>query len=576
MKINNIIRNVALLALPLTCAVGSSMLTSCADALDTTSELAQFTDNAQINTPQDSLYHVTGIITQLQKIADRNLLLGELRGDLVVTTDKATKDIKNLAAFDFNEDNKYNQISDYYAVINNCNYFIANADMNLKRLGKVIFEKEFAAISAYRAWTYLQMAKIYGEVPLILTPVLTEEEAAREMQKKPSNINEICEYFIKDIAPYVDTELPSYGQANSFDMKSFFIPVRVLLGELSLWAGKYRESATYFHDYLTLQNHPVPTYTQKAQWSVQGTDFTNGNVATSIFFNYKRADDNITIIPMEENEFYGVRSEINDIFNSTEVNYYYYQAGPSKAYADMSAAENYCYVTTNAEGKRDTIYAPKTNLRFERWAGDLRYGTNWNSQKVNQDEFSKYSTDWQHVGKLPTEFVITYRTQQVYLMFAEALCRAGYPESAFCILKYGLTSLNVENHINDYEKEAAKDLLVFDKEIFIESNTQGIHARGCGDAMYDSLYCMPMPQNELASMADTIQYQIPLVEDMIIREAALEGAYEGRRYYDLMRVALRRNDPAYLAAPIARRNGTTDTNLLNLLMDKQNWYLPKK
>jgi hypothetical protein len=42
-----------------------------------------------------------------------------------------------------------------------------------------------------------------------------------------------------------------------------------------------------------------------------------------------------------------------------------------------------------------------------------------------------------------------------------------------------------------------------------------------------------------------------------------------------MRVALRRNDPAYLAKPLSVRNSTTpDAALYTLLMDKSNWYLP--
>ena len=41
-----------------------------------------------------------------------------------------------------------------------------------------------------------------------------------------------------------------------------------------------------------------------------------------------------------------------------------------------------------------------------------------------------------------------------------------------------------------------------------------------------------------------------------------------------MRVALRRGDPSYLAAPIASRNGEPDNALLHLLMESKNWYLP--
>jgi hypothetical protein len=79
----------------------------------------------------------------------------------------------------------------------------------------------------------------------------------------------------------------------------------------------------------------------------------------------------------------------------------------------------------------------------------------------------------------------------------------------------------------------------------------------------------------MASRADTVAYQIPLVEDLIISEMALEGAFEGYRYYDLMRVALRRGDANYLADPVSRRSGKRDETLYGLLSNPANWYLKK-
>ena len=87
---------------------------------------------------------------------------------------------------------------------------------------------------------------------------------------------------------------------------------------------------------------------------------------------------------------------------------------------------------------------------------------------------------------------------------------------------------------------------------------------------------LPQPDKELPTRADTVNYQIPRVEDMIITEMALEGAFEGNRFNDLMRVAIRRNDPAYLANIVSRRNEKTDETLRQLLMNTNNWYLPLK
>ena len=84
-----------------------------------------------------------------------------------------------------------------------------------------------------------------------------------------------------------------------------------------------------------------------------------------------------------------------------------------------------------------------------------------------------------------------------------------------------------------------------------------------------------MPATAMATHQDTVNYQMPLVEDFIIDEMALEGAFEGNRFYDLMRVASRPDrDASYLANRIAKRGGTEDSSLKSLLMNKSNWFLP--
>ena len=162
----------------------------------------------------------------------------------------------------------------------------------------------------------------------------------------------------------------------------------------------------------------------------------------------------------------------------------------------------------------------------------------------------------------------------IYLRYAEALNRAGYPQSAFAILKYGICNETLKNRVDASELQQAGDLVNFDPNVFRIEEVLGVHSLGSGDSHANASYVIPQPENVLATRQDTVNYQIPLVENMIIDEMALEGAFEGYRFNDLMRVALRRGDPSYLATPIARRNGETDNALLQLLMDPKNWYLP--
>lgn len=245
---------IALLAIPVMGMSGS--LASCGDMLDTDSELYAFVDDHKLNTAQDTLSSVMGVISKMQIVADRNVLISELRSDQLAVNDRATTAVKKLANFDFSGESPYCNISDYYAIVNNCNYFIENADTALSRLGKKIFEKDFAAIKTYRAWTYLQLAKTYGKVPLVLKPLLTEKEAQEAVNMNYSDINEICDFFIKDLQDCIDKDLPQYKDINGIQSKYFYIPTRVLLGEMCLWTGRYNEAAKYFYDFLTNTNQP--------------------------------------------------------------------------------------------------------------------------------------------------------------------------------------------------------------------------------------------------------------------------------------------------------------------------------
>lgn len=544
-------------------------LTSCEDMLETDSKFVMYESDNTLSNPTDSVYSVLGIINQMQKIADRTVLLGEVRADLVTITDAANADLKRLSAWDFSMENKYNSVSDYYSVINHCNYFLHHVDTTLTRRGYKIFQAEYAAVKTFRAWTYLELVKNYGSVPFVLEPLMTEIDAREAMNDKSNyaNIQQICEYFINDLTPYAYRRVPSWGNINGRNSKEFFIPMRILLGDLCLWAGRYNEAATWYHDYLTDRDEPIHQNNSKISWNnpTQFSSPSNGYTATN---------DYLSFIPMEARAFDGVISELDDIFESTRDNYNYYQLTPSMGMRRLSSEQIYC-MEYKTDTQTDTIYVPRTGLSDNLLVGDLRLYSNYTYKSTgSKNEYSEYGTETQTMTKTNTSTIPTSRAVMVYLRYAEALNRAGFPQSAMVVLKHGICQENLVNYVDSVELAAAGPLVEFDPNIFLREQIIGIHSRGSGESHCNEFYVLPLPEDSLATRQDTIDYQIPLVEDLIINEMALEGSFEGYRLYDLMRVAMRRNDPAYLADPISNRMSETDEALRAKLMDMNNWYLP--
>ena len=313
------------------------ILSSCSDMLSTESEMVEFERDNTLNHPTDSVYSVLGIIGKMQVIADRTVLLGEVRADLMETTEAASADLKRLANFNLSEDNKYNAVSDYYAVINNCNYYLAYVDTALQRRGRNIFQYEYAAVKAFRAWTYLQLAQIYGAVPLVLTPVMTEMEAQKAMEQEKKGIMDICQYFIKDLTPYAEVDLPRFGDINGMESQRFFVPMRALLGDLCLWAGQYQEAARWYHNYLTEKKSPILlNYSNRITWP-SVSEFVRPIDSYSV----TGTTEVLSFIPMEQRVFDGVVSDLSNVFNSTEENRNYFQLTPSIAMHQLSADQTF-------------------------------------------------------------------------------------------------------------------------------------------------------------------------------------------------------------------------------------------
>ncbi|MBR1932262.1 MAG: RagB/SusD family nutrient uptake outer membrane protein [Prevotella sp.] len=571
-------------------------LSSCSSFLyDDESEQVIYADKSHLDEDADTLWSMAGILGKMQALADRTILLGELRGDLVEVTTYASSDLRAIASFSTAAAvpaavpavspaglTKYDQPRDYYAVINNCNYFLANADTTLRNnRNERIFQKEYAAVKAFRAWTYLQLVLNYGQVPFITQPVLSKEESER--QYPLYDLQQVCQYFISDISPYATVETPGYLNIRNTDSKLFYYPINVLLGDLYLWSGQYKEAAQSYYRFLSSRNGTntaSPLTTNAVRFSQNDSRWmsTVDSWSLQAFMMEAAGGELITMIPGDSIPSEGQYSELRDLFNTNDNNEYRESITPSQSLIALSRSQKYCHYTTGGE----FVFAP--DALEDNLTGDLRLHAAYTTRdNANLFTNGKRVSHYASISKYQTRNVHILRLATVYLRLAEALNRAGYPRFAFQILKSGVNNSVIESEVIPYypASEAAW-LRTFDfpnTSYVLETtaglaaeNTMGLHSRGSGYTAQNAAYVFPDDPSISDSLARQ-QYQMEQVEDLIIDEEALELAFEGQRFYDLMRVALRRNQPAYLADRVARRSGTLNTALQQKLMDPASWYL---
>ena len=436
--------------------------TSCEDMFKVDSKIVLYDYENTLDQATDTVYSVLGIIKTMQKIADRSVLLGEVRGDLVATSSHANMDLAELYRYDYqnlSKTNRYNNPTDYYAVINNCNYFLAHADTAYTRNRKNVFLREYVAVLSFRAWAYLQLAQVYGDVYFTTKPILSGSDADKSKLPK-LNIKQIADTLLTDFEErFIDELPPSYGELGgettgtgdksaTHTSSQFFIPVRIIMGDLALWSEQYGKAAKYYHDYLSgNEDKLVTTGTGRVTWF--GGDWIyldpNGDTYSSTFGDNAKP---ICYIPMEIDEYSGTVSDLPNIFNSSVDNDYWYQLTRSNGLTSLSSRQDYCYHWINLQDRKTngTIidscqymtnkYDQLDTLR----RGDLRLQTILTKKNRTVDEYtsSNISLVEQKLIKINPEKICLYRNDVVYLRLAEALNRAGCPQMAFAILKSGL------------------------------------------------------------------------------------------------------------------------------------------
>lgn len=535
----------------------------CNNLLDVNSNRLVLPDGYTMSGANDTLYSMFGIFSQMEKLADSYVLLGELRGDLMDVTPTSNLYLQEINNFNISSTNPYaNNIKDYYSVINNCNYVIHNIDTSLVRGGVKVMCKEYAACKAIRAWTYMQIALNFGSAIYYDKPILTVQDAQSIQNTTPLTITELAPVLINDITPWKDIPTPSLGLIYSQNLDNSFFPIRFLLGDLYLWTGQYENAANEYRDLMFENDYIVSLYNKDSR-QVINSAFTKN--FSYYFFDADQEEDITNIAATNQ---YGYNFQLD----SLTINHL---IAPSSASITNWQNQMYYYSSTLAtlttQGDLRLYSSVSDQQKFVTATGtyiDIQGNTNITTTSTNY--ILKYLLINPEMTTTKTNKQIKpYRVPLLYLRYAEAVNRIGKPNLAMAVLKNGLNSATLNNKKIIPQSELTTPLpnyMDFSDTRF--SMNMGIRMRGCGNVDKDTTYYI-IPK--LPALQDSVLY----VEDLIQQELALETAFLGNRFQDLMRIAIRRDDNAYLANLVSAKYTDNKEAIKTKLMDRANWYLKK-
>lgn len=391
----------------------------------------------------------------------------------------------------------YLKVSDYYHVINSCNAYIAKCDTARKvSTGQQssYMLREYAQVMAIRAWVYMQLVYAYGKVPFYTKPMLTTDEienfVSNPTPDKMADAATLAEY----LGPQLDSvnvilekmfgeeKYPQYGNYQNIchSMRTMF-PIDVVLGDLYLLQGDPQacaKAAGFYYNFLNskfcgpLESNDyystgdVETQSDEPQYARFGVPF---NETTHSYISGRYRHEAITCIPSNTGKLDGkVFTDINRLFgfeatlrttgsgdkSSSYVSLDYYTNGyrreliPSKGYEALCDSQKYeCYIgQTSDESTMELITLPGVGDARRSWI----YQTFGSSSNPRSQQYNLPVGDNTQFGKLiskqcpgsnfSTTYPLVYRKATVWLRYAEAINRAGFPSYAFAILKTGLVS----------------------------------------------------------------------------------------------------------------------------------------
>ena len=529
---------------------------------------------------------VVGIYGKFMGLADRYVILNELRGDLLNYTLNADEALRDISTHNVKAGNPYANPRPFYELIINCNDVLENFQVMLrdKKMTEAEFNQRYSDIGALRSFLYLQLGIHFGEVPYVTSSLknLDEVKNASNFPRLPFNTLLDSLISFTEALPFKD---PYPGGTNlnitvdGYPTQKFFVNKKIILGDLNLWKGNYTRAAEWYRQVMETGTQGVANGNYYSQYKV-GWD-SNGDV--DHYITYSRAGDATTLVyntqwrimfeqPFGSSGFdrewvwvlpfdskFKPDNSLIKLFSPSGGNYL---VKPSQEIMDLWDGE-----TQRPAQGLSIPYDARKLLSVMNIGGQpvaMKYLYNYLSY-TNLSPFSALTKN----GKW-----FLFRQTHLHMRFAEAANRVGKHRLAWGFLNSGIAGAYPApgSDVTNYHNTLSEPY---------PYNFDARNSGSTGVPFYRSDWYRNIGIRARANLLDITVPAVDslnTIESALLKETALENAFEGTRWPDLLRIAIRRNDPSIIADKVYNKllkDGTGNAAATRAkLMNPSNWYLP--